>query len=107
MIKGILVYFEKLVWVYIEALGKSIGLHTKSSWLVVNNKVVFEQGFKLSSLSLAKLLYDGEVLEIVVIRVDLNAMLGSFKIGMPLSKDFYNCKELFIVDVLVKLNEAH
>ena len=60
-----------------------IGFSSESSRAVVDGEVVFGEDLQPSSLVATELLRGSEVLEVVVIRIDLNAMWSPFKIGLP------------------------
>ncbi|KAG6879020.1 hypothetical protein C0992_005847, partial [Termitomyces sp. T32_za158] len=89
IVEGVMLGLKSLLGVNIESPGQGIRLGSQSSWAVVDGEVC------------------GEVLEVVVVRVNLDSVPGSFEVGVPLLKGFDNCKEFLVIDVVVEFCIDH
>ncbi|KAG6883381.1 hypothetical protein C0993_006484 [Termitomyces sp. T159_Od127] len=107
MVKCVALCLKQLLGVHIRSLGEGVGLGTKSARVVVDGEVVLGKDFGPMHLAAAELLGHGEILQVVVVRVDLDLMQGAFEVGSPLLEGFNNSKELLVVDVVVELHGDH
>ncbi|KAG5334843.1 hypothetical protein C0989_002802 [Termitomyces sp. Mn162] len=96
-----------LCWVKKASGDEGIRLCAKLTGAVVDGEVIFGEGFGPAGLLVAELLGSGEVLEIVVVRVDLDAVQSSSEVGPLLLEGFDNGKKFFIIDVVVELCGDH
>ncbi|KAG6897125.1 hypothetical protein C0993_007774 [Termitomyces sp. T159_Od127] len=61
---------------------EGVGLGTKSAGVVVDSEVVLGKDFRPTGLVAAELLGHGEVLQVVVVRVDLDVMRGALEVEL-------------------------
>ncbi|KAG6894049.1 hypothetical protein C0992_007693, partial [Termitomyces sp. T32_za158] len=107
MVESVMLGFEGLLGIDVGSPGQGIRLGSKSSQAVVDGEIVFRADLGATGLATAELFSHGEVLEVVVVRVDLDMMPGSFEVGAPLLKGFNNGEELLVVDVIVEFCTDH
>ncbi|KAG5348403.1 hypothetical protein C0989_010601 [Termitomyces sp. Mn162] len=73
----------------------------------MDGEVILQEGFRPLSLVVAELFCGCEVLQIVVVGVNLNAVWESLKVGPPLMEGFDDHEEFLVVDVIVELHRDH
>ncbi|KAG6881937.1 hypothetical protein C0992_013101, partial [Termitomyces sp. T32_za158] len=78
MVESVMLNFKSLLGVDVRSPGQGVRLCSKSSWAVVDGEIVLGENLGPTSLATAELFSRGEVLEVVVVRVDLDTMPGSF-----------------------------
>ncbi|KAG6892358.1 hypothetical protein C0992_000795 [Termitomyces sp. T32_za158] len=107
MVESITLGFKSLFGVDVGSPGQGVRFCSESSRAVVDGEVVFGENFGPTGLATAELFSCGKVLEVVVVRVDLNTVPGSLEVGTPLLESFDNGKEFLIVDVVVEFGVNH
>ncbi|KAG6874033.1 hypothetical protein C0993_000872, partial [Termitomyces sp. T159_Od127] len=94
MNKCIALRLERLLGIHVRSPGEGIGLGTKSAGAIVNGEVVLREDFRPAGLAAAELLGHGEVLQVVVVQVDLDAVWGALEVGPPLLEGLDDGEEL-------------
>ncbi|KAG6899325.1 hypothetical protein C0993_011202 [Termitomyces sp. T159_Od127] len=107
MVKRVALCLKQFLGVHVQSPGEGVRLGTKLARAVVDGEVVLGKDFGPAGLAAAELLGFGEVLQVVVVQVDLDAVQSALEVGLLLLEGFDNGKELLVIDVVVELCGNH
>ncbi|KAH0580128.1 hypothetical protein H2248_002934 [Termitomyces sp. 'cryptogamus'] len=104
-VQGVLFSFKGLPGVHIGSLDEGNGFCSKMHRAAADDEVILEEGFGPPSLAAAELLCYSDVLQVVVVRVDLDLVLCTLEICVPLLESLN--MEFLVVDIIVEFWGNH